>query len=123
MDSTKEFELKVDIDYHERYRYGDYYIASDGRIIKDEDINSEKEEEPVITLQSCNFSNDTRIAKLEFLQTQKYRTIDKYITRDYVKYPVYSYWKTRTKTIKKTIKLTNQALENLENNGDSFLFF
>ncbi len=121
MDSTKEFELKVDKDYHERYRYGDYYIASDGRIIKDEDINSEKEEEPVITLQSCNFSNDTRIAKLEFLQTQKYRTIDKYITRDYVKYPVYSYWKTRTKTIKKTIKLTNQALENLENNGDSLI--
>lgn len=82
---------------------------------------SEKECEPQYCLHSVDFNLNTRTAKIEITQSQYYRTVDKYVTRNYIKYPVYSEWKTKSKTIKKSIKLTNQALENLHMNGDNLI--
>ena len=81
----------------------------------------EKEIEPYYSLENFNFDFNTRIARIEFLQSQDYRTIDRYVTINYVKYPEYSEWKTREKRIKKTIKLTNFELENLCNNDDELI--
>lgn len=87
----------------------------------DFDYDSEKEQRAIYSLDNVDFNLTTRITRLEFTRKQKYRTIVKYVTRDYVKYPVYSEWKTRTKKIKKTIKLSNLELENLEHNDDSLI--
>lgn len=87
----------------------------------DFDYDNEKEQRAIYSLDNVDFNLTTRITRLEFTRKQKYRTIVKYVTRDYVKYPVYSEWKTRTKKIKKTIKLSNLELENLEHNDDSLI--
>lgn len=81
----------------------------------------EKEKPVVYTLQNVDFNIDTRVCRIEILQTQQYRTIEKYVTRDYQKYPIYSSWKTKTKIIKKTIKLTNIELESLNVNSDPLI--
>lgn len=87
----------------------------------DFDYDNEKEQRAIYSLDNVDFNLTTRITRLEFTRKQKYRTIVKYVTRNYVKYPVYSEWKTRTKKIKKTIKLSNLELENLEHNDDSLI--
>ncbi len=88
-------------------------------------INSQsgtkKELAPTYSITNIDFNTETRITKIEFLQTQQYRTIDKYVTQNYVKYPIYSNWKTRTKIIKKSIKLTNREIEDLEHNDDELI--
>ena len=77
-----------------------------------------KETPPTLTLQLVDFNQETRLTKIEILQSQNYRTITRYVTQNYAKYPIYSEWKTRTKIIKKSLKLTNEELENLNNNKD-----
>ena len=62
-----------------------------------------------------------RLTKIEFTQTQYYRTIEKYITQNYVKYPIYSDWKIKTKKISKSLKLTNSALEELNCHSDPLI--
>lgn len=78
-------------------------------------------QEPTYSLSALDFDKTTRIAKIEILQSQMYKTIEKYVTRDYVRYPIYSGWKAKHKSIKKTIKLTNQALEELNTNSDDLI--
>lgn len=80
--------------------------------------DSRKEMPPEYSLSKVDFNCDNRMAKIEILQSQQYRTIDRYVTQNYVRYPIYSYWKTRPKVIKKSIKLTNKELENLNANAD-----
>lgn len=80
-----------------------------------------KELTPTYTVKSVDFNEGTRITKIEILQSQQYRTIDRYVTQNYVRHPIYSGWKTKTKIIKKTIKLTNQELENLDENPDPLI--
>lgn len=77
-----------------------------------------KEKAPVYSLLSVHFDEETRSTKIEFKQTTEYRTIERYVQRNYVKYPVYSNWKTKTKIISKSIKLTDEALESLNCNPD-----
>lgn len=84
-------------------------------------VGIEKEKPVVFTLQNVDFNIDTRVCRIEILQTQQYRTIEKYVTLNYQKYPIYSSWKTKTKIIKKTIKLTNSELESLNANSDSLI--
>ncbi len=88
-------------------------------------INSQygtsKESEPEYCLLNVDFNPETRVTKLEILQSQEYRTIDRYVTQNYVRYPIYSDWKKRTKIIKKTIKLTNSVLESLDENEDEYI--
>lgn len=83
--------------------------------------NIEKEQQPKYTLEDVAFNNETRVAKVTIGITKKYRTIEKYITRNYTRYPIYSEWKTRNKRIVKTIKLTNKDLEELNNSKDELI--
>lgn len=84
-------------------------------------VGIEKDKPATFSLRNVDFNIDTRICRIEIQQSQQYRTIQKYVTRDYQKYPVYSEWKTRSKTIKKTIKLTNGELESLNTNSDPLI--
>ena len=61
-------------------------------------------------LENVDFDLETRVAKIVFSETKKYRTIERYITQNYVRHPIYSEWKTKTKKIYKTFKLTNSEL-------------
>ena len=70
---------------------------------------------------SVDFNPSTRVAKIEFEQIRKYRTIQRYITRSYKKYPIYSEWKVTHKKIPKTIKLTNEELESLNMHEDPLI--
>lgn len=97
------------------------YSRERNTITKIVDINNDKEKLPIMHLVNCDFSLETRIARLEFRQSQQYRTVEKYVTQNYVKYPIYSEWKSKVKTIRKTVKLNNEELENLENNADPLI--
>ena len=80
-----------------------------------------KESLPFYELIDVKFNSISRIAKLTFYKTVKYRTIEKYITRNYVRYPVYSEWKSKHSEIKKTVRLNNSDLENLVYNEDGLI--
>ncbi len=82
---------------------------------------NKKEKPPEFSILNVDFNINTRVTRIEFLQTQEYRTIQRYITQNYERYPIYSEWKTREKTIKKTIKLTNSELELLNVNKDELI--
>ncbi|MGN0536985.1 MAG: GIY-YIG nuclease family protein [Acutalibacteraceae bacterium] len=77
-----------------------------------------KDEKISYELVSVNFELCTRKAKIEFSQITQYRTIERYVTRDYEKFPIYSDWKFKRKTIIKSIKLTNAELESLNIHSD-----
>lgn len=81
-------------------------------------MNHMKELPPVYELENFDFNIDTRSAKIVFLEIKKYRTIERYVTQNYVKYPIYSDWKSKTKRIDKSIKLTNSELESLNKHED-----
>ena len=80
-----------------------------------------KESVPYYELSDVNFNYISRIAKISFCKTVKYRTIEKYITRNYVKYPVYSEWKSRLSEIKKNVRLNNNDLESLIYDNDDLI--
>ena len=94
----------------EREREKSELIAAQG--------GNHKEFPPTYSLYKVDFNVETRITKIEIQQTQQYRTIERYVTQNYVKYPIYSGWKTKSKIIKKTIKLTNKELERLNCHED-----
>lgn len=74
---------------------------------------------PFYSISSFEFNEKTRIAHIVFKQVDKYRKIERYVTVNYVRNPIYSdYWLSKEKNIKKTIKLSNAELENLPNNND-----
>ena len=76
---------------------------------------------PTYNLTNFDFNLDSRICHVEFLETTKYRKIDRYVTSGGVRHPIYSDWNTKTKTIKKTIKLTNETLERLNHWDDALI--
>lgn len=76
---------------------------------------------PSYSIVDFDFNKESRVAHIGFEQTIEYRKIEKYVTQNYQKYPIYSDWNTRTKLIKKTIKLTNETLERLNNYEDSLV--
>lgn len=84
-------------------------------------VGIEKDKPTEYKLNSVNFNPDTRNTRIEIVQTQYYRTIDKYVTRNYQKYPIYSQWKTRSKIITKSIKLTNLEIESLNKHSDQII--
>ena len=105
-------------------------IASASNRIKKERYNNElikaqggneKERPPQFSLTKVDFNITSRIARIEIVQTQEYRTIQKYITQNYEKYPIYSEWKIKEKILKKTLKLTNSELELLNVNEDDLI--
>ena len=80
-----------------------------------------KELPPETSLIHVDFDRNSRIARILFEETQTFRTIQRYVTKDYVRYPIFSDWKTKSKSIPKTIKLTNEKLENLLYDGDPLI--
>ena len=77
-----------------------------------------KELPPKYEFLNTSFNPNTRMSKIQFKEIQKYRTIEKYITRNYIRYPIYSEWKEKTKIVSRSIKLTNTELETLNQNSD-----
>ncbi len=72
-------------------------------------------------LLSVDFDKDTRRTRIVIEETQYYRTIERYVTRNYEKHPIYSNVKERTKKINKSLKLTNIELEQLNCNDDKLI--
>lgn len=70
------------------------------------------------TLERVEYTPNTRTAKITFCESKQYRTIERYVTRNYVKHPIYSELKTKRKTILKSIKMSNATLEELEDHDD-----
>ena len=77
--------------------------------------------ESTYSLESVDFNISSRMAKIVFDCTTRYRTVERYVTQNYQRYPVYSDWKTKSKAISRSIKLTNDALENLNEHGDPLI--
>jgi len=75
----------------------------------------------VYSLSSVDLNPTTRAAKITFECTKQYRTIERYVTSNYEKHPVYSDWKYKTTYIKKSVKLTNEALEALNQHEDDLV--
>jgi len=73
------------------------------------------------SLSSVDYNPTTRAAKITFECTKQYRTVERYVTRNYEKHPVYSDWKYKTTYIKKNIKLTNENLEALNRHEDDLI--
>ena len=67
---------------------------------------------------SFNYLENSLTAKITFLKTERYKTIVRYVQRDYERYPIYSDWKRKTTEIKKTLKINNEILERLNYNED-----
>ncbi len=84
----------------------------------DENESLSRREQPEYSLLSVNLNEKTRIASVVFEENTPYRTIERYVTRNYVRYPVYSELKTKTKEIRKTVRLTNEELESLQSSED-----
>ncbi len=70
------------------------------------------------SLSEATFFSESNTLKLIFLKTEKYRTIERYVQRNYERYPIYSNWKYKTSKIPKSIKINNQTLEELKTNSD-----
>jgi len=83
--------------------------------------NYEKEKDPLYSLIKVDFNTTSRRAKVYFNQSQEYRTIEKYVQRNYTKYPIYSDWKIKNKTIFYLIKLTNENIETLYQNENPLI--
>ncbi len=101
-------------------------ISASNRLIKEKNNDllikaqsgKEKIKKPQYALDNVDFDLESRVTRINFIQKQEYRTIERYITKNYVKYPIYSNWKIHEKKIKKVIKLTNSTLESLNKNED-----
>ena len=72
-------------------------------------------------LEWVDFNIETRVAKVYFNAIKYYRTIERYVTQDYQRYPVYSNWKRKCSRIDKRLKLTNVALETLNQHDDDLI--
>ena len=77
-----------------------------------------RELDSVYYLDKVDFNAENRNTKIEIVEKKEYRTIVKYVTQNYVRYPIFSDWKTKTKNIKKSVKLTNAELESLNQHSD-----
>jgi hypothetical protein len=86
-----------------------------------ENADLSKERAPEYYLTSVNFSDATRATKIEIVKRTYYRKIVRYVTRNYVKYPIYSDWVYREKRITKSIVLNNETLEGLPDNEDPLI--
>lgn len=78
----------------------------------------QKELSPVYTLFNVDFNEETRSTTVTIRCTKHYRTIERYVTQNYQRYPIYSSWKTKETYIDKKLKLTNTTLERLNINED-----
>ena len=87
----------------------------------DSQADIETEKSPEYTIEAFDFNPETRISHIEFCETKKYRKIERYVTQNGIRHPIYGDWNIRTKRIKKTVKLTNDTLERLNEYDDDLL--
>lgn len=85
------------------------------------DLYENERKQPGHKLISVKFQDSTRVALVEVEEVKDYRTIEKYVTRDYVKYPIYSPWKQKTKRINRSVRLTSDVLESLNHHSDCYI--
>lgn len=115
-DFRKEFT--VDFDLIEKFRqkreqkYHDFFSR---------ECYYKKKSPPEYSLLKVDFDPVSRRAKITFSERVYYRTIERYVTRNYEKFPEYSDWKTKTKKVQKSIHLTNEALESLYTHEDKLI--
>lgn len=76
---------------------------------------------PTYSIHKFDFNEETRLATVTIIRSEKYRTIDRYITQNYQRYPIYSNWKTKTTYSEKKLKLTNLNLEKLNCHEDPLI--
>lgn len=62
-------------------------------------------------ISNLEFNQTTRSLKISFITTTYYRTVERYVQRNYEKYPIYSELKSKTKNSTKVYKLSNNNLE------------
>lgn len=98
------------VNYNNPYNDVNYY-----------DYGDAKSKPPISLLIDVEFDSISRRANIKFRQEQDYRTVERYTTMNYQKYPVYSEWKTKSKTFNVSIKLDNQTLETLLENSNNFV--
>ena len=73
--------------------------------------------------QGGTFNSDTHMFELSVKSEKLYRTVERYVQRNYERRTIYSPLKTKTKYIDKKIKINNSTLENLENYDDDIIMY
>ena len=109
------------IDYRLQFNSWGFRKRIDQQTIDELKKEEENEKAPTYKIVNFEFNEISRAARITFSETKKYKTIDRYVTRNYVKYPLYSDWKIKEKLLKKTIKLNNEGIEGLLFHDDSLL--
>lgn len=84
-------------------------------------VGTQKELPPEYRIYDFDFNSTSRVAHIDFLEIKHYRKIERYVTQNYTRYPIYGDWQQKTKHIKKTVKLTNEALETLYDYDDKLV--
>jgi len=101
------------------YRSAKHYKEREELIENQKGISTKKK--PSYEISNFDFKETSRIAHIEFIETTYYRKIQRYVTQNGVRHPIYSDWLCKTKTIKKVIKLTNENLERLNSFDDKLI--
>ena len=85
-------------------------------------FKTDHEKYPTYHLTSFSFDKNTRKCTMEIKERTEYKTVLRYQQINYNRYAIYSNeWKVREKTIRKSIKLTNEVLENLTLHEDELV--
>ena len=66
-------------------------------------------------LKQVDFNTNIKSLKVTYEEMIEYRTIERYIQRNYQKNAIYSGWKTKSKNILKTFKVNNEFFSNMNN--------
>lgn len=82
--------------------------------------NSKRTEEKY-RLYSVSFSKTDCVTKISFEKTFAYRTVERYIQRNYIKSPVLSDWKVKSTLITRQICIFPEDLPLLRNNSDDLI--
>lgn len=98
---------------NEKRKYNEALIQANG--------SKQKELEPEYSINNVTFNEQTRATKIEFAKVVRYRTVERYVQQNYQRYPIYSDWKIKRSYITKNIKLTNSAIEELDQNADPLI--
>ena len=76
---------------------------------------------PEYKITAFSFEEKTRVCRIEIVETKWHRNIIKYVTQNGVRHPIYGQPVPKKKTIRKNLKLTNEALECLNKHSDQLI--
>ena len=100
------------------YTYIKNLLYAQSMILKD--ITNPYEGYESHELVDVEYNLTTKNAKAIIIQTKYYKTIERYVQRNYERFPIYSDLKSKSKTYYKTFKLTRKSLDNLHESFDYF---